>query len=1789
MKIFTTILQKKPILLTLIFFTSVTSLLSQQTQTNTWSSGDLPMDYFNVLSTYTPDDACTEVLTLTLPATGFYEVTGIDIAYDIEAVGNAWKSEQRSRIVFTNNDAAENWASGSGYGPGVQTYSRTNASIANGVYQGGTPLTFELQAYRTYSSSGIQCNMMEQKILNNTWSITVHFDTSEPITCPAPDNLSIDNITTTSADLSWNETASATEWEVKYGSPGFDPKSAGTSVSGLLTVSTTVSGLSAGTGYDTYVRAVCGTDDLSSWSGPESFTTAFEPITNDACSGAIEISVGDTETGTTQGANTTHDDCNSGKEVWYTFTGTGSAIEIDLESGFDNVMVLYKGNCGSWSDIQCVDNIFPAGGENFTLNSVDNQTYFLSIGSYEDSYYPGLMGSYTLRLSEGCGVVNNLQAIAYPDANSTTLSWEGPAPDAEYQIQYGEDDAPFNFDADETINEITGNSYTITGLNPGTSYDIRIRTACDGEEYGAWTTWGFTTRQQTIDNDLCSGAITITCENTYADQPLSGATTQNSIVFDHCTSNIPGVWYKYTHSGTSDQDVKLTFSEFDPRTIGLGVRLNVSVVSGGANCSLNELVSCFEINRHYPENAFTAHPGATYYIYVASINLNDYNNVSFDMEVSCGAFASDSQHDVCGDAEILECDDTDDGNTDNATDNLDDPEINIGRGNWHTFTGDGKIVTLTIGANEESYYYEDIDFNGYLASGTCSSLNKIASLNNDGDEEYTFQTTNGTTYYLYVGAAGNDSYETGPYKVSMACEDCNPVTLLYVQDHTDRFARVVWDYKANFSDWTIKLGPAGFDPETEGTTIPNSEVIHQSQFYYLLLDNLAPDTDYELYVRADCDESTRSTWEKTAFSTDAVPTITDLSCTNRFFYDSGGESGDYGSSEDYGIRVSGSDPYVLFTFSDIRDNGVYDCEDFLSVHDGSTFGNNRIKNPTGNPYWCGDDLENELFHGSSGSLTFKFHSNGSFNAAGWKALVACDGDFAKTSTTDQCLSSGGTNVGYGGYKPWYHLYSDQGVLIASVKPSNGSMGRVTAKTYVSSEHRELDENTPYMDRSYEVNLTGNGSGKVRLYFSTAEVNELINRSTSATSISDLKVIKTNQICGDALNDCQPKVTITGTGELANTPYIEIETSGSGAYYILAGESGVVTDLPGKTVYLDDEGSASITVEELALGLQTICGVASVTASPLTFDCDDVGTPVDVTLTVTDLSGNKDEGTVPVTVINNMNPKPKCEDITIYLDKTGNASITASDVDNGSADACGIASMSIDQTQFTCAEIGENTVTLTVTDIHGNSSTCTSTITVVDNTPPRFISTPQTPVLVNDEGDVPDPFSVNYTDNCAADMTYEEVRTPKGCGYQLVRTWTIADDSGNEDRFSQTIVYDGSLQKNIEPVAAHLDGLHSGDTLHVEECIPYDISRDDLNAGKDPNAHFKTNIYRLPLPEHHERGMYAFFRYSYIVTDRCGQSDQFDYYLALYDLSPPVFRSFPQDTVVATPDDLPPVTDEVRSFDICQYVIWDTVVTFAVTDPHSMDTLAYVRRWIAEDQSGNLGYRDQFITIGTTQRHDFGTIALRIGQKEDIDRSYFSENAGTNGIQVHLLRYNDNDELEAVDSMMTDNWNGQLGNAFFTPLSEGYFRVQINLPDGYSVLPRPDSLFTQNGWSDTLQVNPGAVTDLGMITLINQPPDADTILDLSKMESSLIMETVTTKSKPAAILFPNPTNGRFTVQSESVQPLHFYIRGITGKLVKKGVLEGRSEIDLSSRPQGIYTIQLVGDDQVIDTKKVVLVK
>ncbi|MEM6998893.1 MAG: Calx-beta domain-containing protein, partial [Pseudomonadota bacterium] len=153
-----------------------------------------------------------------------------------------------------------------------------------------------------------------------------------------------------------------------------------------------------------------------------------------------------------------------------------------------------------------------------------------------------------------------------------------------------------------------------------------------------------------------------------------------------------------------------------------------------------------------------------------------------------------------------------------------------------------------------------------------------------------------------------------------------------------------------------------------------------------------------------------------------------------------------------------------------------------------------------------------------------------------------------------------------------------------------------------------------------------------------------------------------------------------------------------------------------TVQLDATGNATITTGDINNGSSDACGIASLSLDDTAFDCTEVGANT-VTLTVEDNNSNTSTCTATVTVEDNVDPVATCQNITVQLDATGNATITTGDINNGSSDACGIASLSLNETAFDCAEVGANTVTLTVEDNNSNTSTCTATVTVEDNVDP----------------------------------------------------------------------------------------------------------------------------------------------------------------------------------------------------------------------------------------------------------------------------------------------------------------------------------------------------------------------------------------------------------------------------------------------------------------------------------------
>lgn len=170
---------------------------------------------------------------------------------------------------------------------------------------------------------------------------------------------------------------------------------------------------------------------------------------------------------------------------------------------------------------------------------------------------------------------------------------------------------------------------------------------------------------------------------------------------------------------------------------------------------------------------------------------------------------------------------------------------------------------------------------------------------------------------------------------------------------------------------------------------------------------------------------------------------------------------------------------------------------------------------------------------------------------------------------------------------------------------------------------------------------------------------------------------------------------------------------------------LATDCRDASLNLNVDGIAVLTPGQVLVG--SPCGFSSIELSQDTFDCSDVGSN-NVTLTLTDTLGNVQTCSSVVTVADNINPTIECRDTTIYFDEDGQAQLPAGLL-LGASDACGIQSITEDGSSLPSSVIHNyncywnqsgQVFTYEVTDIYGNSSTCASTLTLLDTTPPELI-------------------------------------------------------------------------------------------------------------------------------------------------------------------------------------------------------------------------------------------------------------------------------------------------------------------------------------------------------------------------------------------------------------------------------------------------------------------------------------
>lgn len=198
-----------------------------------------------------------------------------------------------------------------------------------------------------------------------------------------------------------------------------------------------------------------------------------------------------------------------------------------------------------------------------------------------------------------------------------------------------------------------------------------------------------------------------------------------------------------------------------------------------------------------------------------------------------------------------------------------------------------------------------------------------------------------------------------------------------------------------------------------------------------------------------------------------------------------------------------------------------------------------------------------------------------------------------------------------------------------------------------------------------------------------------------------------------------------------------------------------------------------------------------------------------TVTLTDANGClATSAPTTITAADATPPVVATRSITLYLDASGKATATASQVDNGSSDNCAIAAYALDKTNFSCSDIGANTVTLTVTDASGNMVSATGTITIADNIAPVFTAPADRTIGTGTVCSIiiPDLItSLSGTDNCGAVSFVQSPAAGSAVSLahgetQLV-TITATDASGNSSTQQVTLTAKDETAPLLTPPAA----------------------------------------------------------------------------------------------------------------------------------------------------------------------------------------------------------------------------------------------------------------------------------------------------------------------------------------------------------------------------------------------------
>lgn len=349
-------------------------------------------------------------------------------------------------------------------------------------------------------------------------------------TCVKPQQVSATAITTQDITIDWLY-GDENEWEIEVGATGFAPGTgAALAVHNVTTAPPyTITGLTASTSYDIFVRAICAVDDTSRWSSRLRMATECDAITIPYFENFDSFTVGEgrpipcwnlytTGSGNTPyiGTSTSGEYISAPNVLDFHYTATSYNLAImppveasvnvsDLEVSF---WANHRPNNSGTFTLGVMDN--PTQPSTFTEVTVmqtsqvatwEELTYSLAsytgTGKYIAFKWEGGSGTayivddltvdYSGVAPDPCETPTNLR-VAGITSDEATVSWTAGGSETEWDVEYRKAG-----DTDYSTRRETTTTVRLDNLQAATLYDVRVKAVCGTDDESGYVTSTFTT------------------------------------------------------------------------------------------------------------------------------------------------------------------------------------------------------------------------------------------------------------------------------------------------------------------------------------------------------------------------------------------------------------------------------------------------------------------------------------------------------------------------------------------------------------------------------------------------------------------------------------------------------------------------------------------------------------------------------------------------------------------------------------------------------------------------------------------------------------------------------------------------------------------------------------------------------------------------------------------------------------------------------------------------------------------------------------------------------------------------------------------------------------------------------------------------------------------------------------------------------------------------------------------------------------------------------------------------